>query len=120
MATWYEDAKQLITTTDTTSPPSSSSDPSPNRLLETTPPSTDAAPPLQIEESVLKLRLDDGFNFRALWTGRIKSLLVSAGVSVGPQGRFSGLRKKEDGAASGGPGTGPWKGGFGVEVVYSS
>ena len=125
MATWYEDAKQLIAspiTTNSTSSSNPSFDPSPHRLLETSPSSAAAAPPLQIEESVIKLRLDDGFNFRALWTGRIKSLLVSAGVTVGPQGRFSGLRKKEDGAASGGggSGTGPWKGGFGVEVVYSS
>lgn len=35
-------------------------------------------------ENVVKLRIDDGWNIKALWTGKLKSLLVSAGVSVSP------------------------------------
>ena len=36
------------------------------------------------EENVLKFRVDDAWHFKALWTGRVKALLVSAGVSVSP------------------------------------
>jgi mitochondrial distribution and morphology protein 10 len=59
-------------------------------------------------ENVLKVRVDDGWNIRALWTGRVKSLLVSAGVGVVPVGR----------RAEGERGT-RWSGRVGVSVAYS-
>ena len=60
-------------------------------------------------ENVVKLRVDDGWNIKALWTGRVKALLVSAGVTLGPT-----VRK---GAAEEGK---PWTGRFGVSVAYST
>lgn len=35
-------------------------------------------------ESVLKIRVDQSWNVRLLWEGRVKELLVSAGVGLGP------------------------------------
>ena len=72
------------------------------------------------EENVLKLRVDDAWNVRALWTGRVKDLLVSAGVSVSPV--------KEKILAPGGPvinlageeGRQRWSGTFGIEIAYST
>jgi distribution and morphology protein 10 len=41
-------------------------------------------------DSVVKIRVDQSWNVRILWEGRVKSLLVTAGVSLGP-GSFSAL-----------------------------
>ncbi|EEA28591.1 Mitochondrial distribution and morphology protein 10 [Talaromyces marneffei ATCC 18224] len=50
--------------------------------------------PQAIEEdegdSVIKIRVDQSWNVRLLWEGRVKSLLVTAGVSLGP-GSFTAL-----------------------------
>ena len=72
------------------------------------------------EENVLKLRVDDAWSMRALWTGRVKDLLVSAGVSVSPV--------KEKILLPGGPVINPvgderrqrWTGSFGIEIAYST
>ena len=72
------------------------------------------------EENVIKLRVDDGWNIRVLWTGRSKDLLISAGVSVSPL--------KEKYFVPGGPVITPageegrqrWTGTIGVEVAYST
>ena len=75
------------------------------------------------EENVIKLRIDDGWNIRALWTGRVKQLLVSAGVNVSPASstsyryQISGLG---GGTTSGGGMEKRWKGSVGIEVAYSS
>ena len=63
------------------------------------------------DESVVKLRADDGWNIRALWTGRIKELLVSAGVSLSPT---PGFKPEELNDLK------RWTGKFGVQVAYSS
>lgn len=57
-------------------------------------------------ESVVKIRVDEKWNTRVLWEGRVKSLLVSAGVDLGP------------GSLKGGEGMGIK--GVGIEVSYSS
>lgn len=41
-------------------------------------------------DSVVKIRVDQSWNVRLLWEGRVKSLLVTAGVSLGP-GTFTAL-----------------------------
>ena len=61
------------------------------------------------DENVLKVGVDDGWSVKALWTGRVKALLVSAGVTVCPEPRKVGADA----------GT-PWKGSFGVTVAYST
>ncbi|KAJ5898073.1 hypothetical protein N7504_008361 [Penicillium tannophilum] len=70
-------------------------------------------------DSVIKLRVDQSWNMRLLWEGRVKELLVSAGVGLGP-GSFS---VAPNASSSGGsvPGGGPsfWRG-VGVSVMYSS
>jgi mitochondrial distribution and morphology protein 10 len=74
------------------------------------------------EESVIKLRVDDNWNIRALWTGRVKELLVSAGVNLAPTSSSSyRYQMTGSGLNSGGAGLEKkWKGGVGVEVAYSS
>jgi mitochondrial distribution and morphology protein 10 len=75
-----------------------------------------------LEESVVKLRIDDNWSMRALWTGRVKELLVSAGVGLAPTTGTS-TRFQAAGAAVGGGGPGlekRWRGSVGVEVAYSS
>ena len=52
-------------------------------------PSLPAEPKKRQEEeeatdSVLKIRVDQSWNVRVLWEGRVKELLVSAGVGLGP------------------------------------
>ena len=64
------------------------------------------------EENVLKVRVDDAWNLKALWTGRIKSLLVSAGVSVSPVTKRP-ASISEDGIKR-------WTGSVGVSVAYST
>ncbi|EEP80111.1 conserved hypothetical protein [Uncinocarpus reesii 1704] len=58
-------------------------------------------------DSVIKLRVDQSLNIRLLWEGRVKDLLVSAGVGLGPTSLSTG------GAAYG------WTG-VGVSVLYST
>lgn len=74
------------------------------------------------DESVIKLRVDDNWNIRALWTGRVKELLVSAGVSLAPTSS-STYRYQMTGPGVSGGGAGidkRWKGSVGVEIAYSS
>jgi mitochondrial distribution and morphology protein 10 len=74
------------------------------------------------DESVIKLRVDDNWNIKALWTGRIKELLVSAGVSLSPTSTSSyRYQMSRPGVNAGGAGFDKrWKGSVGVEVAYSS
>jgi distribution and morphology protein 10 len=75
------------------------------------------------EENVINLRIDDGWNIRALWTGRVKQLLVSAGVSMAPASstsyryQMSGLG---GGNVTGGGFEKRWRGSVGIEIAYSS
>lgn len=78
----------------------------------------------EANDSVIKLRIDQSWNMRLLWEGRVKELLVSAGVGLGP-GSFS-LSPTVSSAASGGGSTQSgggapsyWRG-VGVSVMYSS
>jgi mitochondrial distribution and morphology protein 10 len=74
------------------------------------------------DESVIRLRVDDNWNIRALWTGRVKELLVSAGVNLAPTSSSS-YRYQMTGSGFGSGGAGlekKWKGSVGVEVAYSS
>ncbi|KAL4889621.1 mitochondrial distribution and morphology protein 10 [Aspergillus ambiguus] len=93
-------------------------------------PPTNSTPsePAQDEttESVLKIRVDQSWNVRLLWEGRVKELLVSAGVGLGPSSfSSSGWANSTAGGAgaqgSGGGNAGPsyWRG-VGVSVSYSS
>ena len=62
-------------------------------------------------ENVVKLRVDDSWNFKALWCGRVKSLLISAGVGVSPLAKGPVIvddRMKR------------WTGTVGVSVAYST
>ncbi|KAL2429546.1 Mitochondrial distribution and morphology protein 10 [Exophiala dermatitidis] len=87
------------------------------------------------EENVWKFRLDDSWNVKALWTGRVKSLLVSAGVSVSPITKHhhssaatlsagDGVgRSSMEGDLSGlGPNSSVkrWMGSVGVSIAYST
>ncbi|KAJ5160198.1 Protein of unknown function DUF3722 [Penicillium canariense] len=78
----------------------------------------------EANDSVIKLRIDQSWNVRLLWEGRVKELLVSAGVGLGP-GSFSLAPNVSSAAGSGsaqsggGPGTSYWRG-VGVSVMYSS
>ncbi|RMJ28598.1 hypothetical protein PHISP_00558 [Aspergillus sp. HF37] len=85
----------------------------------------------ETSESVLKVRVDQAWNVRLLWEGRVKELLVSAGVGLGP-GSFSpsswsssspssgsGSAAGQSGGGGGGPGSSYWRG-VGVSVLYSS
>ncbi len=76
----------------------------------------------RVDESVIRLRVDDNWNFRALWTGRIKELLVSAGVNIAPTSTSTHRQQMAgSGLVSGGTGLDKrWKGSVGVEVAYSS
>ena len=81
------------------------------------------------EENVLKFRVDDSWNVKALWTGRVKSLLVEVGVSVNPVGdsassattsaTLSG-RDNDQFTASNGSGVKRWTGTVGVSIAYST
>lgn len=73
------------------------------------------------EENVVKLRVDDGWNMKALWTGKIKSLLVSAGVSVGPVvNNAGGFRSKMALPVDSEGRRKRWTGSVGVSVAFSS
>ncbi|KAF3895046.1 Mitochondrial distribution and morphology protein 10 [Trichophyton interdigitale] len=67
-------------------------------------------------ESVIKLRVDQSLNVRLLWEGRIKDLLVSAGVALGPTTPHTPSMSCSGGSSSKGYG---WTG-VGVSVLYSS
>lgn len=72
-------------------------------------------------DSVLKIRVDQSWNVRLLWEGRVKELLVSAGVGLGPSS-FSPSSWATATAGSGQSGGGSpsyWRG-VGVSVLYSS
>ncbi|KAK4941884.1 Mitochondrial distribution and morphology protein 10 [Elasticomyces elasticus] len=78
------------------------------------------------EENVIKFRVDDGWNVKALWTGRVKSLLVSAGVSVSPVLRSASapvsvggiVARSSDGDV--GVNVKRWTGSVGVSIAYST
>ncbi|EPS32369.1 hypothetical protein PDE_07329 [Penicillium oxalicum 114-2] len=79
----------------------------------------------EASDSVIKLRVDQSWNVRLLWEGRVKELLVSAGVGLGP-GSFSIAPNVSSVAGSGSvqsgggaPATSYWRG-VGVSVMYSS
>ncbi|KAL6237251.1 hypothetical protein BDW75DRAFT_89420 [Aspergillus navahoensis] len=78
----------------------------------------------ETQESVLKLRVDQYWNVRLLWEGRVKELLVSAGVGLGPSS-FSPSSYANAQATTGvqgvvgGPPASYWRG-VGVSVSYSS
>ncbi|KAJ5497097.1 hypothetical protein N7463_009084 [Penicillium fimorum] len=79
----------------------------------------------ETSDSVIKLRIDQSWNVRLLWEGRVKELLVSAGVGLGP-GSFSSSPSVSSASASGSaqsgggaPGMSYWRG-VGVSVLYSS
>ncbi|RWR00141.1 mitochondrial distribution and morphology protein 10 [Paecilomyces variotii] len=93
----------------------------------------DQSPPHSQEEeteSVVKIRVDQSWNVRILWEGRVKDLLVSAGVGLGP-GSFSispstppspsyaGGSASGQSAGGGAPGMSYWRG-VGVSVLYAS
>ncbi|CAI7593227.1 unnamed protein product [Penicillium glandicola] len=79
----------------------------------------------ETSDSVIKLRIDQSWNVRLLWEGRVKELLVSAGVGLGPASfslspsvsSASGSGSAQSGG--GGPGMSYWRG-VGVSVLYSS
>ncbi|KAK5046976.1 hypothetical protein LTR84_006918 [Exophiala bonariae] len=75
------------------------------------------------EENVLKFRVDDSGVVRALWTSRVKSLLVSAGVSVSPvvKNGLGVVLASGNGASD--LDAGPikrWSGTVGVSIAYST
>ncbi|KAL5363368.1 hypothetical protein BJX96DRAFT_155595 [Aspergillus floccosus] len=76
-------------------------------------------------ESVLKIRVDQSWNVRLLWEGRVKELLVSAGVGLGPSSFSSSAWANSTAGGAGGQASGGgnatsyWRG-VGVSVSYSS
>jgi distribution and morphology protein 10 len=75
-------------------------------------------------DSVIKLRVDQSWNVRLLWEGRVKELLISAGVGLGPGSFSSPMSSATSGGGSslsggGGSSTSYWRG-VGVSVMYSS
>jgi distribution and morphology protein 10 len=92
------------------------------------PPAPELAPSTkeddQTQESVLKIRVDQSWNVRLLWEGRVKELLVSAGVGLGPSS-FSPSSYASAQSTTGAQGRGGgspasyWRG-VGVSVSYSS
>ncbi|KAE8340415.1 mitochondrial distribution and morphology protein 10 [Aspergillus arachidicola] len=73
-------------------------------------------------DSVLKIRVDQSWNVRVLWEGRVKELLVSAGVGLGPSSFSSSswaAATAGSGQSSGGGVPSYWRG-VGVSVLYSS
>lgn len=70
------------------------------------------------DEAVFKFRVDDNWRFKALWTGRIKDLLVSAGFNVFPALTFHKPSYENNGSSA--LQDKKWTGSLGVEVAYSS
>lgn len=138
-------ARQKMKSWKTTPTPSSSSSssteapavmspmsPAPTVLPENLPPSLPPPQPQVREEteSVIKIRVDQSWNVRILWEGRVKELLVSAGVGLGPgsfsSGQSSSSSSSPSGSSGGGqsagggsPGSSYWRG-VGVSILYSS
>ncbi|KAI9928118.1 hypothetical protein ASPWEDRAFT_170885 [Aspergillus wentii DTO 134E9] len=74
----------------------------------------------EVNESVLKIRVDQSWNMRLLWEGRVKELLVSAGVGLGPSSFSpSYMSASGPGGQTGGGPASYWRG-VGVSVSYSS
>lgn len=76
-----------------------------------------------VSESVIKIRVDQSWNVRLLWEGRVKELLVSAGVGLGPSSFSSGCSSSStsgQSAGGGGPGAASYWRSVGVSVLYSS
>ncbi|BCS19390.1 mitochondrial distribution and morphology protein 10 [Aspergillus puulaauensis] len=91
------------------------------------PPEPEIPPPNhedETQESVLKLRVDQSWNVRLLWEGRVKELLVSAGVGLGPSSFSPSSYANSPGTAgaqgSGGGSPASYWRGVGVSVSYSS
>ena len=87
-----------------------------------------------VSESVIKIRVDQSWNVRLLWEGRVRELLVSAGVGLGPGSSSSELpslagssnssfssggQSAGGGSAAGGGAASYWRS-LGVSVLYSS
>jgi len=72
------------------------------------------------EENVLKFRVDDGWNVKALWTGRVKSLLVEVGVSVNPVNNPAAIFAGGNSASMGDVSVKRWTGNVGVSIAYST
>lgn len=74
------------------------------------------------QENVVKFRIDDSLNIGALWTGRIKSLLVSAGVTISPvTNGMSGMMKRETLTNFDAEGRRKrWTGKVGLSIAYSN
>lgn len=73
------------------------------------------------QENVIKLRVDAGCNIGALWTGRVKSLLVSAGVSINPVAGSTSMLGRESAAVLDAEGRRKrWTGKVGLSVAYST
>ncbi|KAJ5620300.1 hypothetical protein N7510_004284 [Penicillium lagena] len=86
-------------------------------------PETETDAETEASDSVVKIRIDQSWNVRILWEGRVKELLVSAGVGLGP-GSFSISPSAASGSGSsqsggGAPRSSYWRG-VGVSVLYSS
>ncbi|KAL4740909.1 mitochondrial distribution and morphology protein 10 [Aspergillus similis] len=93
--------------------------PDSSQVPEITPPSEE-----ETQESVLKVRVDQSWNVRLLWEGRVKELLVSAGVGLGPSSfsPSSYANSQATAGVQGSTGGSPpsyWRG-VGVSVSYSS
>ncbi|KAK2748128.1 Mitochondrial distribution and morphology protein 10 [Myotisia sp. PD_48] len=86
---------------------------SPRRTTSEPPSSSSSSLQSDSSESVIKLRLDQSWNLRLLWEGRIKDLLVSAGVTLGPVPPLSS-------GMAGGSSKGYGWTGVGVSVLYST
>lgn len=72
-------------------------------------------------ENVVKLRVDDSLNVSALWTGRLRSLLVSAGFTVSPVDTSGGLLRRNPSALLDDEGRRKrFTGKLGVSVSYST
>ncbi|EFR04678.1 hypothetical protein MGYG_07684 [Nannizzia gypsea CBS 118893] len=84
--------------------------------LEPTDPSSSSSVFSSTSESVIKLRVDQSLKVRLLWEGRIKDLLVSAGVALGPTTPHVSSMSCSGGSLSKSYG---WTG-VGVSVLYSS
>lgn len=71
-------------------------------------------------DSVIKMRVDQSWNLRFLWEGRVKDLLVSAGVALGPSAPTSSSGPSVSPTAGSSPIRGYGWTGVGVSVLYSS
>ncbi|KAK5948438.1 Mitochondrial distribution and morphology protein 10 [Knufia fluminis] len=72
------------------------------------------------QENVIKLRVDAGCNIGALWTRRVKSLLVSAGVSVSPVSSSTSMLRRDTGMLDPEGRRKRWTGKVGLSVAYST